>query len=553
MLPYITVILAPACVLLGLTSHASPLPPPPPPSLPLPFSLSINFGKNQPHTPPSTDDRNVTWVPPYPNPGILAPLPAWLHWPPPDNLAVTPRYKPIYATDELVDFIVDVPKDISETVIALDFDGDDSEPFETLVHPGTNIISVPKGNIAITSTTVTAALGPFEARATFAVYQEPVAGTSHTVRVDYLHGSLIPQQSGSRLSSEPPVFPFGMYAGFSSFGEPDPIGAIKELKAMGINHVNFVPPYGNGTQIKAILKAAQDIGGVSIQYDMRHSYVHTTNLTEEVHDVKEYNSLATWYTADEPDGEGIAPEPKTSTRAYRTIQSIDPHRPVMLVLNLIRHSAKLFAHAADILMTDVYPIGLDPIHCNYGPEGNCRGCSGCFGDMGTDIRRRMQSYRSQLADIGKPRMPIWMVLQAFSDPNTHWSRAPTPEEYRLMAYVSLIHGAKGLMGWIYPHGLTDELKKSIPRLSEELVPLASTFILGGEQILEYTDAPRQIAAGAWRRVDGGNRLYVVANTGDKAVKLTDVEVTAIFGQDAALLEGRRELESLAVLTLTNTK
>ncbi|KAG0287165.1 hypothetical protein BGZ96_008883 [Linnemannia gamsii] len=552
MLPYISMILAPAVVLLGLTTHASPLPTPPPPLLPLPFPLWINFGKNQPHTLSSTNNNNATWTPPYPNPGILAPLPAWFHWPPPDTLAVTPRYKPIYTTDELVDFIVDIPKDFSKTVVALDFDGVGSEPFEAVVHPGTNIISVPKGNIAITSTTVTAALGSVKARATFAVYQEPVSGTSHTVRVDYLHGSLIPHPSGLGLSSDPPVFPFGMYASFSSFGEPNPIGAINELKAMGINHVNFVPPYGNGTQIKALLQAAQDIGGVSIQYDMRHSYVNTTNVTSEVHDVKAYNSLATWYTADEPDGEGIAPEPKTSTIAYRTIQSIDPHRPVMMVLNLVRNSAKLFAQAADILMTDVYPIGLDPKTCNYGPNGGCGGCSGCFGDIGTDIRRRMQSYRSQLADIGKPRMPIWMVLQAFSDPKTWWSRAPTPEEYRLMAYVSLIHGAKGLMGWIYPYGLTKELKESIPGLSGELVPLASKFILGGEQILEYTDAPRQIAAGAWRRADGEDRLYVVANTGDKAVTLTDVEVAAIFGQDAALMEGQRELESLAVLTLTNT-
>ncbi|KAG0294608.1 hypothetical protein BGZ97_005039 [Linnemannia gamsii] len=507
---------------------------------------------NQSKTPHSTYDGNVTWKPPYPNPGIFAPLPSWFHWPPADTLAVTPRYKPIYTTDELVDFIVDIPHHSSETVITLDFD-DDSEPFKTSVHPGTNIVSVPKGNIAVTSTAVTAALGSVKARATFGVYQEPTPGMSHTVRVDYLHGSLVPQQAGAGLISEPPVFPFGMYAGFSSFGEPDPVGAIKELKAMGINHVNFVPPYGNGTQIKALLKAAQEIGGVSIQYDMRHTYIHTANVTAEVNDVKAYNSLATWYTADEPDGQRTAIEPAASTKAYRTIQSIDPHRPVMLVLNLIRNSAKLFAQAADVLMTDVYPIGLNPRRCNYGPEGNCCGCSGCFGDIGTDMRRRMQSYRSQLADIGKPRMPIWMVLQAFSDPKTCWSRDPTPKEYRLMAYVSLIHGAKGLMSWIYPHGFTDELKKSLPGLSRQLVPLASTFILGGEQILEYTDAPRQITAGAWRRTEGGDRLYVVANTGDKALTLTNVDVATIFGQDAALLEGRRKLESLEVLTLTNTK
>ncbi|KAK3811383.1 MAG: hypothetical protein JOS17DRAFT_796202 [Linnemannia elongata] len=500
------------------------------------------------HSPPGINTRQST--PTTTILRILASLPSWFKWPPPDVLAVTPRYKPIYTTDELVDFIVDVPKGSVQTSVTLQFGGVESTPFQATVHPGINLISVPKSNIDVASTNVSAVLGSVKARATFAIYQEPTPETSHTVRVDYLHGSLVPQQPGSSLTpGSQPLFPFGMYAGFSSFGEVDPVGAMQELKAMGINHVNFVPPYGDGKSIQACIKAAQD-AGVSIQYDMRHSYVYTANVTTEVNSVKGYASLATWYTADEPDGESVAPEPKASTQAYRTIQSLDPHRPVMLVLNLIRDSAAQFSQAADILMTDVYPVGLDSSQCNFSPEGGCCGCDGCFGDLGTDIRRRLQSYRSQLAEVGKPRMPIWMVLQAFSDPKTCWSRAPTPEEYRLMAYLSIIHGAKGLMGWIYPQGLTQELKASLPGLSAELVLLASKFVLGGEQVLEYTDTKRQIAAGVWR-VDGGeSRLYVVANTGDMAVTLTEGEVATIFGQDGALVEGRREMESLAVLILT---
>lgn len=553
--PHIPTMLATAaaCFLLLGSTHASPI-------LPSPFSISINNPNHKrsksPSThkpqpgPGSTHNNNQTYVPPYPNPGILAPLPSWFKWPPPDTLAVTPRYKPIYTTDELVDFIVDVPKGSVQTSVTLQFEGVGSTPFEATVRPGTNVVSVPKSNIDISSRSVSAVLGVVKARAAFALYQEPTPGTSHTVRVDYLHGSLVPQQSGSSLTSgSQPLFPFGMYAGFSNFGEVDPVGAMQELKAMGINHVNFVPPYGDGKQILACIKAAQD-AGVSIQYDMRHTYINTTKVTTEVNSFKAYAGLATWYTADEPDGQSVAPEPKASIQAYRTIQSIDPHRPVMLVLNYKRDSAAQFAQAADILMTDVYPVGLDPSSCNFSPEGGCCGCDGCFGDLGTDIRRRLQSYRSQLAEIGKPRTPIWMVLQAFSDPNTCWSRAPTPDEYRLMAYLSLIHGAKGLMGWIYPQGLTKELKASLPGLSAELVPLASRFILGGEQVLEYTDTKRQIAAGVWR-VDGSeSKLYIVANSGDKAVTLTEVEVSTIFGMDSALVESRRGMESHAVLILT---
>ncbi|KAF9122754.1 hypothetical protein BGW39_009536 [Mortierella sp. 14UC] len=484
-------------------------------------------------------------------PGYLRPEPSWLQWPPTDALAVTPRYKPIYTTDDVVEFIVDVPKNSLETSVTLHFGGSGSKVFEAPVRPGTNIISVPRANIVATSTAVTATVGSDNAKATFAVYQQPAPGTSHTVRVDYLYGSLVPQQQPG--SGPPPLgqalFPFGMYAGFSSFGAKDPVGAMKELKEMGINHVNFVPPYEDGVQIKAILAAAQDVG-VSIQYDMRHTYVNTTNVTSEVNSVKAYDSLSTWYTADEPDGEGFAPEPQSSINAYRTINSIDPHRPVMLVLNLAQDSAARFAPAVDIMMTDVYPVGLDPMQCNLGLDGGCCGCSGCVGDMATDIRRRMQSYRSQLAKIGKPRMPIWMVLQAFSDPKSCWARVPTPAEYNLMAYVSLVYGAKGLMGWIYPGGLSPELKQLVPTLSDELVPLASRFILGGEQTVEYTDSKRQISAGAWTATVDNAKLYIVANTGSRAVTLSDADVADIFGQDAVLVEGQRTLEPLAVLTLT---
>ncbi|KAF9085406.1 hypothetical protein BGX29_001960 [Mortierella sp. GBA35] len=466
-------------------------------------------------------------------------------WPPIETLAVTPRFKPIYKSDESVGFIIDVPACVTDTQATLNF-GTDSQVFEASVHPGTNIVSVPQTSVPDHSTIVTVALGSLKAKASFAVYQRPVLGKSHTVRVDYLHGSLVFDQVG--VSSASPVFPFGMYVNFGNFGAKDPVGAIKELKAMGFNHANFVPPYEDGVQIKAILEAAQG-SGVSVQYDMRHTYSDPAKVTAEVNSVKAFESLGTWYTADEPDGESKEPEPQTSINAYNTIQSIDPHRPVMLVLNHLRHSAAQFSQAVDVLMTDVYPIGISKKVCNA--EVGCCGCDGCVGDFAEDLRRRLRSYRSQLIQVGKPRMPVWMVLQAFSDPNTCWSRAPRPVEYELMSYLSLIHGAKGLMGWIYPTGFTPELKALMPKLAAQIVSLGSRFILQGDQTVEYFDSRRFIAAGAWTTKTDGSKLFIVVNTGIRQVTLTDAEVAAIFGQDSALVEGRRTLdpESVSIITI----
>ncbi|KAF9101325.1 hypothetical protein BGX27_011530, partial [Mortierella sp. AM989] len=162
--------------------------------------------------------------------------------------------------------------------------------------------------------------------------------------------------------------------------------------------------------------------------------------------------------------------------------------------------------------------------------GDC-GCDECVSDMAYDIRNRMRSYRAQLAQIGKPRIPIYMVLQAFYDPAIYWSRVPTPVEFKVMSYVSLIHGAKGLVSWLYPGNMDARLKQSIATLSAELVPLASRFIIGGKQTLEYTNG--NIVAGVWVR--NASKLFIIINIGSRPVMLTDAQIKDIFGDDGEVI------------------
>ena len=39
---------------------------------------------------------------------------------------------------------------------------------------------------------------------------------------------------------------------------------------------------------------------------------------------------------------------------------------------------------------------------------------------------------------------MWAVLQAFGGPAEHWNRLPSWQEERLMSYLSIIHGARGI-------------------------------------------------------------------------------------------------------------
>jgi hypothetical protein len=71
--------------------------------------------------------------------------------------------------------------------------------------------------------------------------------------------------------------------------------------------------------------------------------------------------------------------------------------------------------------------------------------------------------------------PIWVGVQSYKKPSP-WARFPTPLEYRAQAYISVIHGAKGLMwygggveGGIYgklEEGHWDDLKSLATELHE---------------------------------------------------------------------------------------
>ena len=83
------------------------------------------------------------------------------------------------------------------------------------------------------------------------------------------------------------------------------------------------------------------------------------------------------------------------------------------------------------------------------------GCDGCAHGTALDVAERLATARHALAaatDFSTKKtstdfsstdvVPLWVVLQAFGGEG-HWSRPPTGKELRVMAYVAIVHGAKG--------------------------------------------------------------------------------------------------------------
>ncbi|RKO86904.1 hypothetical protein BDK51DRAFT_24630, partial [Blyttiomyces helicus] len=218
-----------------------------------------------------------------------------------------------------------------------------------------------------------------------------------------------------------PILPFGYYVSWAVLLRN--FTHLDVLVAQGVNIIQPVPPYPDLDLIEYLLDRCAEMG-IWVQYSMRHTYRDEKTVRIEVERIRKKAAVVGWYTADEPDG--TSDSPTLSRTATDLIHSLDPYRPVTLVLNCLSHDLPLYASTTDILMTDVYPIGINstfsnvyhtPCNATYG----CCGCDGCLGEV-KDVRVRLDAYAEEIWKAGgRGRVPTWMVLQALGG-ESFWKR-----------------------------------------------------------------------------------------------------------------------------------
>ena len=163
--------------------------------------------------------------------------------------------------------------------------------------------------------------------------------------------------------------------------------------------------------------------------------------------------------------------------------------------------------------------------------------------------------------------PLWIAIQAYKTPWIN-SRYPTPEEYRCMAYLSIIHGVKGL--WFYtgsgehdkqgkPAGLLNQPENShwdyVQKLVRELrqfSPVIMAPAFSGKPTLSPSDAPVECAV---RQRDG--KLYLIA--ANKSIRPASVRfsapwlegrhIQALYETHAASIEGEALSDDFAPLAV----
>lgn len=142
-------------------------------------------------------------------------------------------------------------------------------------------------------------------------------------------------------------------------------------------------------------------------------------LKEEIEAFRNHPALLSYYLADEPELGWAKPE--DCEIAYRKIKDLDPWHPVTMVFCQSEAAAR-YAGGMDVCMTDPYPIPNGPV---------------------TNVSQYCDRIER---DLGRS-LALWVVPQAFGG-GEWWKREPSRQEMRVMTYLSLIHGARGIQYFI---------------------------------------------------------------------------------------------------------
>ncbi|KAI9672268.1 MAG: hypothetical protein M1831_002082 [Alyxoria varia] len=357
-------------------------------------------------------------------------------------------------------------------------------------------------------------------------YQPPIRNEGSMVRIDNLYGGLmVPDHFTSNPTGRIiPLFPYSFYIEWYQFyKEGQMTSVVRDFKSRGYNIAHIVPDHtlDHGfyfDHFNAFLDAC-DEQGLWVMYDMRYTYQNDSFVEWQVNQIKHRKSLLLWYTGDEPDGVG---DPLTAPRhTYDLIKSLDPYHPVSLCLNCYNYHYEAYSSGADIILEDVYPIAVNttfsstyhtPCNTTYG----CCGCDNCH--LGAGLSQipqrldRLAAYQEWLGG-GAARKPIWGVPQAFGGAE-FWERTPTRAEEAAMDFLSVNHGAKGLVAWKWP--TTKELQEATSEVAKVLTDEEVVgFTLGARLVrLDVMEGAggvsRLVDAAAWRQ--GSKMLVSVVNT-----------------------------------------
>lgn len=299
-----------------------------------------------------------------------------------------------------------------------------------------------------------------------------------------------------------PFIPIGYYVSNGAMFSGDFAAAdafVKQYASEGYNVMMHAGPItSNQTQMQWTLDLCQKYG-LLYQADVTDITGNITALGDFVDQWTGHPAFMSYYIGNEPDGNiGVGSfEPVQSQSAYEYLKFIDPYHPVTLVTNCA-HTLPLFAQNVDFIMNDVYSVGI-PDHYEGLACNATQGCCGCdLCDGSNPVRAIAERFDGLYADLGVNYPAITFVEQTFFANTSYWSRPPTYAEEFAMAWLSIVAGGSGVLGYTYP---VTGVPTTYPQLGLALSDFAAAM-MRNQSLAEKT-----VLSGARVRYGSQNAVY----------------------------------------------
>lgn len=343
----------------------------------------------------------------------------------------------------------------------------------------------------------------------------PTKSTGSTTRLDNLNGGFFLSNAASSHTFRP-LFPYGFYASYDGFladVTSTNTSVIDAYASLGLNAMTPLTIFRDGAPALNYMSQID----LKFMYDLREGYQNLSYVTEQALAARDAPALFAYWSADEPDG---WQDPFSApTAALAVLRDLDPYHPVAVVLNCQNYYFGEYAAGADVVMEDVYPVGINSTFSKWGTAcnatlGDC-GCDNCAGGV-FDVADRLD-------DLGKYErwLNLWPKTKIHNPQSFHgegyWARDPTAEEEWVMALLAVNHGARGIISWVWP--ASEVLGRAHGELAKVLtVSPVLDFVVGGDGPHKVEVGVQGVDVSYW--VVGRKMLVSVVNGGDEGVERT---------------------------------
>ncbi|KAI1348369.1 hypothetical protein F5Y01DRAFT_328494 [Xylaria sp. FL0043] len=378
--------------------------------------------------------------------------------------------------------------------------------------------------------------------------------TGSATKIDNVKGGLLFKNpaTGNEFVPLLPYGYYGLYNGSNDTAASDEFVRDYTSSGKGLNAIISLAGFADTNPVYD----SMDAQGLHFMFDLRGSYKNLTDTEQRVNTIKHHTSLFAYWTADEPDGQQV-PFDKTPA-AQSLIHTLDPYHPVAITLNCQDYYFGPYVSGGDILMEDVYPIGINSTFSKWGTPcnatlGDC-GCDNCAGTI-QDVSARLDDLATYEAWLGRWPLPKFHNPQVFHGED-YWARDPTAAEARAMNALAFNRGAMGIFGWTWPSSAELFAVHSQMASVVTVAPVAD-FLLGGKPWPLVVEGYEEIVDAAYW-IDGDRMMVSVVNGGygdiEKSVSVvlpvaaTGIESVAFGGLAWQLLGGQLVIDELPAMS-----